>query len=206
MANVMVRTNLWNELEFMALCEKLGDDKADCFLLRLWAWVIDTNNVEGVGKFTPRQLAKIVRYDGDPDVLWGAMTDPDCRYLIPLADGRHRVRGAESMNKRYFVERDQHRERQAKYRNKKRDENGGGGKQDPEDLNEIDGHSHESDASLHRHVLRNMPVTLRSSDGSSDADPVTYRIHSINRQNKPVVVLVFIWTQPRTRPWAHAYP
>lgn len=67
-------------------------------LLRLWGDAQTRRCWTGL-TLSPRKLASIMKWDGDADVLWTAMTDPDGPWLDPEPAGTWTLHGFEEHNR-----------------------------------------------------------------------------------------------------------
>jgi hypothetical protein len=114
MANVMMDETVDETPEYFELVDLLECDLVEAYLFRLFRWCLRTENIEGIARLTPRSVASITRYHGDPTVLFNALVKT--RYLQPLNDGTYCIRGAKKRNAKFFRERIRQREKQAKYR------------------------------------------------------------------------------------------
>lgn len=103
MAAVMYDSAWPTSAEALRLCRALGNDYADALPPRLWAWGIETDNEKGVFEADPKQLARIVRFDGDFDQLLAAFIA--CQVIEPTGKPHeYRIRGWKR-NARLFRER-----------------------------------------------------------------------------------------------------
>lgn len=115
--NVLVDINHPDSEQTFKLCRLLGNDLADALPVRLWAYALRTQNRRGLVCATPTQIASIVRWTGDADLLVRALTEAD--FLEP-ENGGFRIKGWDR-NERYFSERDRLRKmREAQKRTQKR--------------------------------------------------------------------------------------
>jgi hypothetical protein len=96
--------------EAVLLGELLGVDDAWRYPLRLWAWGLNQNKVDGRFRLPPARVAAICGWGGDPQQLVDALADPGVRLLVRQEDGRWYMRGW-SRNRRFFAERQRLRTR-----------------------------------------------------------------------------------------------
>lgn len=103
MACVMVDTAFPFSDEAMRLCRMLSNPLADALPTRLWCWGIETDRDKGVFEADADQLAKIVRFAGDSDLLLKAFIA--CEVIEPTANANeYRIKGWKR-NARLFKER-----------------------------------------------------------------------------------------------------
>ena len=108
---VMVSTELWDHPRAVALGRALADDGAWRYLVMLWGWGLEADNVSGVIDLTPRRIAGICSYAGDPDHFVSALVDTG--WLIPTEQvGVYAMRGW-ARNAAFFKERERLRNRYA---------------------------------------------------------------------------------------------
>lgn len=81
------------------LASRTGNEAAPLAVLRLWEYC-QLRRATRL-QLTPRSLAGICRWTGDPESLWDAMTDPDAGFLDPTTEaGTWEVHDFEAMNAR----------------------------------------------------------------------------------------------------------
>ena len=68
MSHVAIETNLWDQDEAIELGESLGDPEAWRFLVRLWAWGIDSDRQSGIIRLPAKRLAQICNFNGDREL------------------------------------------------------------------------------------------------------------------------------------------
>jgi hypothetical protein len=103
MAAVMYDSAWPTSAEALRLCRLLDNDYADALPPRLWAWGIETNNEKGVFEADPKQLARIVRFDGDFSKLLDAFVT--CDIIEPTGKPHeYRIKGWDR-NAKLFRER-----------------------------------------------------------------------------------------------------
>lgn len=103
MAAVMYDSAWPTSKQALRLCRMLENSYADALPPRLWAWGIATNNERGIFEADAKQLAEIVRYDGECEELLRAFID--CEIVEPTGKKHQfRIKGWDR-NKKLFKER-----------------------------------------------------------------------------------------------------
>lgn len=104
MPSAMVDTAYPESDEALRLCRELDEPLADALPMRLWCWGIETNRTNGRFMADAKQLAQIVRFEGNPDELLRAFLSCD---VIESTDktNEYRIKGWK-LNARFFKERD----------------------------------------------------------------------------------------------------
>lgn len=116
MAHVAIDTNLWDTEDACALGDALRDRDAWRFLVRIWAWGIDSDCSTGRIVVDAERLKSIAGFVGDADEFLRALIDTG--WLKPTEPRGYRMRGWDR-NKRFFEKKKQARARQKAYREKK---------------------------------------------------------------------------------------
>ena len=103
MPSAMVDTAYPHSDNARALARMLGNPYADILPIRLWCWGLDTGREKGVFQATAKELAQIVRFESDPEVLLQSFLS--CGVIEKISsDDRYRIIGWDR-NARFFKER-----------------------------------------------------------------------------------------------------
>jgi hypothetical protein len=99
----MVDTKYPHSDQAFRLCRLLGEPLADALPVRLWCWGIETDREDGRFSADAKQLAQIVRFEGNSDELLRAFLD--CDVIAPTENkDEYRIRGWK-LNAKFFKER-----------------------------------------------------------------------------------------------------
>lgn len=102
MRRVCIDTNIWDTPRAIKLEKTLGEADAWRFLVRLWAWGIDSDCESGIVELTPRRISQVSGFGGDPVFFVNALVA--CNFLKQTETGSFYMCGWLEKYKRYFSE------------------------------------------------------------------------------------------------------
>lgn len=102
MRRICIDTNLWDTPRAIKLEKTLGEPDAWRYLVRLWAWGIDSDCESGIVELTPRRLAQVAGFVGDPVFFINALVLS--KFLQQTPTGAFYMCGWTEKYKRYFSE------------------------------------------------------------------------------------------------------
>ncbi len=102
--NVLVDVNYLESDQAFRLRAVLGNACAELYPIRLWGWALMTDRVSGRFVADAKQIANIVKFDQDPQIILRAFLDCGIIENTEKAD-EFRIRGWR-LNKKLFKERD----------------------------------------------------------------------------------------------------